>query len=146
MELNVSKISHKIFKFTWEHSLHSTQVEVKIPDLTCLECTVIGDWGPMYTFRLNAQNPVLLRYNGVTFESLQKDLHVGSPMIAVQRDQHPYFIKIEDSQRGHVFHLYLNTDHELGKVDVVSVKDRVKVFESEVFEREHSALPRSPSN
>ena len=75
MELNLNKISHKIFKFTWEHS---TQVEVKIPDLTRLECSVIGDWGPMYTFKLHEQNPVLLRYNDVTFESLQKDLHVDS--------------------------------------------------------------------
>lgn len=130
MELNFSRISNQSFKFKWDDPMHSTVVEVSIPDLSKLEHSVWGDWGPMYTFQLNEFEGISIKYNENLFDSIQKQLRVDSPMLAAEREVYPYFLIVEDSKRHLNFHIYINTDYELGKVQVIRSSDYIKLFES----------------
>lgn len=130
MELKVEQLSNQVFSFFWEDPMHFTLVEIAIPDLTKLEYSVWGDWGPMYTFGLNELHKVGIQYNGVSFESSQVQLKVESPFFARERDHHPFYLIIEDPKRDVDFHLYLTKTYELGKAQVRRTRDDVMLFET----------------
>ncbi len=129
MELNINKISRQKFRFVWDDPMHSTEVEIFVPDLTKLRYSVSGDWGPHYTFKLNEFESIAIKYNGNSFDSTQKWLYINSPMMADEREAYPFLLKIEDSAKHLVFHLYINSDHEFGKVDVIRSQDGTKLYE-----------------
>ena len=129
MELNLKSLSNKNYKFKWKDPMHSTLVEVKLPDLTQLEYSLWGDWGPMYTFRLLENEKLLLKYNGETAKVTQDKLNVDSPAYATDRDQYPFYFSIEDQAKKLKFNLYINKNYDLGKVEVIRTKDKVKLFE-----------------
>lgn len=128
MELNFEAISKKNFKFTWNDPMHTTEVEISVPNVSALKHSVWADWGPMYTFELTEFESVRIKYNDSVFDSTQKKLRIESPMLAAERECYPFFLIVEDSVKNLNFHLYLDTDYDLGKVEVIRGKDRVKLF------------------
>ncbi len=132
MELNLSAISGKVFQFNWNDPMHSTLVEVKIPNLSQLRHTAWGDWGPMYRFTLKESNPIQISYNGKNLESKQGELRIESPMLAQLRKKLPYYIVVEDKANQLDFHLYVNHNYELGKIEVIKneQESRIMLFES----------------
>lgn len=130
MELNTNVISNKKFSFKWHDSINSNNIEIEMPDLTLLQTTMWGDWGPMYTFQLSQIDPIKLKYNDQRFESSQKELKISSPMPKEERDQYPFYITIEDSKSELHFHLYLDGDLELNRVKIMRTSDNVKLYEN----------------
>lgn len=91
MELNLKSLSNRIYRFKWKDPMHSTLVEVKLPDLTQLKYSLWGDWGPMYTFSLIENEKLILKYNGEPVQVSQDKLNVDSPAYATDRDLYPFF-------------------------------------------------------
>ncbi len=132
MELKLTSLSNKSFKFIWGDSSQPTLTEIEVPDLTKLNHSVWGDWGPMYTFSLKESQPIKLRHNQESFESPQKTLSIISPMEFRERDQYPFFMTIEDVHRDLNFYIYLDKDYELGKIQVFDKMNNSKLFENDL--------------
>lgn len=128
MELNLSAISNKTFKFSMSDLVNSTDVEVTTPNLENLKFTVWGDWGPMYTFDLTSEEQVEIKYNGDSFFSSQKKLSVDSPMLAKERDEFPFVITVEDDIKELKFKLYIDKKNEFSKVEVSEIVSGTKLY------------------
>ena len=138
MEPDVKAISQRKYDFVWSDPMHTTSVQVTLPNLAQLECSVWGDWGKMYEFRLTEVEFVTIKYNFEETNYSQRILQIESPMAAKEREMFPFFLTIEDREKGLRFQIYLRKDYEMGKVEVLRREDRVKLFErkdSEIFSR-----------
>jgi len=132
MELKFNALSEKVFQFNWNDPMHTTLIEVKMPKLSSLKYSVWGDWGPMYKFIVKETTPLQISYNGSNVESKQNELRIESPMNAKQREKMPYYIVVEDKFNHLDFHLYINHNYELAKVEVIKTEQesRTLLFES----------------
>ncbi len=129
MELSLGMISNRVFKFSWGKPMNETQVEVSIPNLRELKYSVWGDWGSMYSFDLTEEEPIRIKYNNDEVEIIKSKLRIESPMFTRERKVFPYFLVIEDQNRGLKFNLYINDEYSLGKIEVIETKNMVKLFE-----------------
>ena len=109
--------------------MNSTDVEVTLPDLSKLEYSVWGDWGPMYKFNLTDQAVVKIKYNEDEYNSSQKQLKIESPMLARERDELPFYIIVEDQSKNLKFKLYIDTDYNLAKVTEHRIRNNVYTYE-----------------
>ncbi len=130
MELKLDKICGRKFTYKWDETLHSTNVEIQLPNLQKLKNSVWGDWGPMYTFELIDEEPITISYNGKDRKLDQKLLLIESPMIADEREKYPYYILVEDGEFGFNHYLYLDRKFELTKVVIKRLPDHVTLFET----------------
>lgn len=129
MELNIGAVSNQKFDFIWGSPMNSTDVEVTLPDLSKLEYSVWGDWGPMYKFNLTDQAVVKIKYNEDEYNSSQKQLKIESPMLARERDELPFYIIIEDQSKNLKFKLYIDTDYNLAKVTEHRIRNNAYTYE-----------------
>lgn len=102
--------------------MHITQVEVRLPELSKLRYQLWADWGPMYSFTLAPEDPLMICYNDVTVKLEQKKLRLESPMLVKRRAKYPLFFIIEDFERELIFELYLDRDDALGEVRIKKMK------------------------
>ena len=131
MELNLDLISHQKYSFELDGPKKSIQVEVNLPDFKKLKSSVWGDWGPMYTFELSDEQAVGVKYNDTHAFNIETQLCINSPIFAIERREHPFYIIIEDEEKKLKFNLYIDNDYQLGKVEAVSDKEKVKIFENQ---------------
>ncbi len=130
MELKVEKISGSQFSYKWEDALHKTDVEIRLPNLRKLKSSVWGDWGPMYSFQLEPEDPISISYNGKERRLEQKTLPVESPTLAAEREQFPFYILIEDNEYGFNHLLFLDKTFKLKKVVVKRMRGREILYEN----------------
>lgn len=128
MELKLSALSQKIYQFTFRKNGETHHVKITLPALEQLPLTVRGDWAPNYTFALSAHTPVLLSLNGERFTLEMPELRIEAPMLAKEREQVPLFIVIVDEHHGQRFHLGLDRDYQLAKVEVIEEPKGQRVF------------------
>lgn len=125
MDLQIESISKKKFQFTWKDSVHETDIAIDMPDLLQTKSDIWGDWGPMYTFHLNPESLVSIKYNQDQYSLEQKTLSIETPMLAAERKQFPFSVKINDNFKGLRFEIFLNNSYETGKINVVRISDNV---------------------
>ncbi len=128
MELKLSALSQKIYQFTYRKNGETHHVKITLPALEKLPLTVRGDWAPNYTFALSAHTPVLLSLNGESFTLEMPELRIEAPMLAKEREQVPLFIVIVDEHHSQRFHLGLDRDYQLAKVEVIEEPKGQRVF------------------
>lgn len=137
-----SFLSKRSFVFEWHDTMHTTTVKFVLPDLEFCDSQVWGDWGPMYEFKLNSNEPIIIWYNGQSSKSSQTSLLVESPILADQRTKTPFCILIEDVKKNLMFHIFVDQDFVAQNVDVFRLRDKVLLHQTSV--REHRTLaPRS---
>jgi len=128
MELKLSALSQKIYQFTFRKNGETHHVKITLPALEKLPLTVRGDWAPNYTFALSAHTPVLLSLNGESFTLEMPELRIEAPMLAKEREHVPYLVIIVDLHHGQRFHLGLDRDYQLAKVEVLEVPVGRRVY------------------
>ena len=112
VELDLVRISGKCFSFNWIDQSGPVSVEVTIPNLRGIEHSVWGDWGPMYTFRLNESHAIKLKYNGQVTKSRQSSLPINSPMLNKERERYPYYLEVEAREWNVKFKIYNVTKYK----------------------------------
>lgn len=115
--------------FVWEAPLHSTAITIKIPDFSNFEYSVWGDWGPMYTIAVNPMDPISISYsdlkskNNESYKLEEKNFELYSPMIAKEREEHPFFFRIQDRSKGFAYQLFLNKNSEVVRAEIFKSED-----------------------
>ncbi|MCB0329390.1 MAG: hypothetical protein KDD70_06995 [Bdellovibrionales bacterium] len=128
MQNIASRISNRSYSFVWNDPMHLTEVKICLPDLKLCDQNVGGDWGPIFEFKLQSHEPVLIWYNGGGTKSSQTSLLIESPMAAREREKTPFFIVVQDKKKDLLFHLFINREFELDTVDVYRLHDKVKLY------------------
>lgn len=114
----------KRFLSKLEYGGTTYEVEIQTPDLSGPTPTVCGDWGPMYSFEFDEPRTVHVTYRcpelGVTqeVEIPVCKMQLDSPMVHTRRQEHPLFVRFQDSARGLEFHGYLDRLGEPANVEV----------------------------
>ncbi len=96
---------------------------VTTPDLLLASADVWGDWGPMYTCRLNPDQRVRFEYRAR--ESEWTEIHdvavptvaVSSPALVWERRQHPFRMEVVDAERGVGVHAWMTPDGAIARVE-----------------------------
>ena len=118
MSLNIEKLSKKKIQFELKDPLKKTNIQICLPDLKGLSFETWGDWGPMYQFDLNPNQPIEIDYDGKK-QSLDKAvLRIESPVRAKDRQKNPFYCVIDDSENGIRYYLYLNEKYNLDKIKI----------------------------
>lgn len=108
----------KRFHSTVEFDGSTFDIEIETPDLSGLEPSVWGDWGPMYTFELEENSTIRITYRchalGIEneHEIPVSTMQLDSPMLYPVRKKHPLFLYFRDPLRGLDFEGYLDTAGE----------------------------------
>ena len=126
--------NEKKVKFVWDSPLKSMEISITIPGFFDCEYNVWGDWGSMYTIKVDPKKPINISY--LDLKSNKKEEHIlkdssfefNSPILAEEREKLPFFYKIKDLEMGFIFELYVNKDAEVVKAEVFKCEDRKKLF------------------
>lgn len=132
MTIDPRTFTGKTFEFDWVGYLHTTAVEITIPDLTKLKYKTWGDWGPTYNFTLDRNDPITIKYGrSNAIKSKQKELVFETPMDPTLRKQYPLYLIIRDTEKIFDLNLYIDQYHDLRRVEIVRTHDHVNIFEQD---------------
>ena len=120
----IKTISNRTFFLQWKDNKQPKEVLITMPDLSYCHHELWGDWGPMYEFLLNEDDPIVLRCDGTEYRSFQPMLQVDSPMIAKVRKELPFLMSIEDPKNLLKYGIYLDHTGQMGKIEVYSLMDK----------------------
>lgn len=97
---------------------------ISTPDLRSATSTCWGDWGPMYTFRLESRESVTFRYfesgKNELFESVAHPafISLNSPMLASVRSHYPFCLELRDEESGLNYSVFFSPEATVSGVQV----------------------------
>lgn len=117
IDLNAFKTS-KTFFASAEYGGEKFEIELQTPDLSNIEPTVDGDWGPTYYFSFDEPRSARVLYRNVD-GSIENEYSIAlsrivldSPMIHSDRKKTPLYFRFADDLRGICFGGYMDADGE----------------------------------
>lgn len=124
--------------FIWEAPLHNTAITIKIPGFSSSEYSMWGDWGPMYTIKVDPKKPIAVSYKDLKNDNDEKyfleetSFELNSPMLANEREKLPFFFKIQDRSKGFIYQLFVNKKSEVVRAEILRSEDNTKLFSGAV--------------
>ena len=111
-------VTPKSFFASTEYDGEKFELEVQTPDLSDVEPTVDGDWGPTYYFNFDAPRSVRViqrSADGTIVAESAIELSrivLDSPMIYSERQEFPLYLRFADGARGIEFAGHLDVKGE----------------------------------
>ncbi len=106
------------------HQGQEYRVKISSPDLRSAASSCWGDWGPMYTFRLQNRERISFYYSSRKHDRLfetasyPSSLCLNSPMLASLRERSPFCLELHDEESGVKYCVYLSPEATVSHVDV----------------------------
>lgn len=101
-------------KGRFEANGQSFEIEIQTPDLNSVQKRLWGDWGPMYTCTLPADQQFVVRYHCETLgkssacEFSPPTVGVHSPARVDERARHPLYLEVDDMARNLRIRVYMD--------------------------------------
>ncbi len=124
-------LKHKVVNFKWVSKDRSFMVRLEFPDMTENDFSQWSDWGMMYQVSVDPNQLIKISYQSlispdVTSEPLDQNLvYLNSPASAKERNQFPYYLKVNDPHRDVTFELFMD-----GNGIVCKILANIKIADS----------------
>jgi hypothetical protein len=117
-------IQNRKLEFKYRSNFQDNVIEITIPNLEGMPYSQWGDWGPMYSYNLNADYTIKINVKNQdkqdldSYEVYLPCLTINSPIQAKEREQYPLYMHIPIKERDTDVDLYFDHQGVLSKVKV----------------------------